>query len=603
MCALASTMLTKLHIQNLAVVADVTLSFEEGLNVLTGSTGAGKSLILGAVNCLLGARVGAQAIRAGEEMAVVEGVFALRDALGDPDGLLDVAGRELVLRREVHRNGRSAAFVNAKGCSLKQLQALSQQLIEPHGQNEQLRLKFPENHVAYLDQFAGDEQPLGRYREALEQFRVADRELREFDARIALLKEKKELFEHRLGEIERARIVAGEKQKLEEFIRVLDHASEVFESLTEVEKVVFEDDESAVALVGRARARLSRLVHLDARFETFLRELESAEITLKEVASSARAYLDGFEFEPEDLEKKQNRLALLIDIERRYRMPLEQILEESERWKRELGLVEFEDEERAKLAGRREELLGFVRERALQLREVRVKAARELDKVMTRELGGLMMAGARFRTDVSLDEDEAGEVLVDGTRVRVQAQGVDRVEFFVRTNPGESEGPMAEIASSGELSRIALALKEIVSSRGAGVAARGGSGSSGNFANSGRSGSGCGSLLVFDEVDAGVGADLGEMIAARLHRLAEGYQIVCITHMPQIAAKAVRHLVVGKRTSGGRTFTEVSEVHGDERVSEIARMLGGREGSEKRLALAREMLQKDKGKVTSQVRP
>ncbi len=225
-----------------------------------------------------------------------------------------------------------------------------------------------------------------------------------------------------------------------------------------------------------------------------------------------------------------------------------------------------------------------------------------------------MMPGARFRTDVAVDEGEAGDVKVDGCRVRVGAGGIDRVEFCVQTNPGESEGPLAEIASSGELSRIALALKEIVSVGAGG----GGKGSLGALGRSGLSrvkpsGSadeagaaahaGPGSLLVFDEVDVGVGADLGDVIAARIQRLAQSYQIVCITHMPQIAARAVRHLVVGKRSSGGRTFTEVAEVRGDERVREIARMLGGREGSEKRLALAREMLQKDRGKTTSQVRP
>jgi DNA repair protein RecN (Recombination protein N) len=610
-------MLHELHIQNLAVVADVTLSFEEGLNVLTGSTGAGKSLILGAVNCLLGARVGVQAIRAGEEKAVVEGSFRLSHlsgAVADPDGLLQGSADRLSLRREVHRSGRSFAYVNGKPCTVKQLQTLSQQLIEPHGQNEQLRLKFPESHVVYLDRFAAHPDLIARFSDALARFKDADGELREFDARIAVLKEKKELFEHRLGEIERARIAPGEKQKLEESLRVLENASDVFEGLAEVEKTVYEDDASAVALVARARARLSRLAHLDAKFEAFLRELESAEIGLTEVARSARAYLDGFEFEPDELERKQNRLALLSEFERRYRMPLEELLAESERWKQELGLVEFEDEERGKLSGRRAELLTAVCERALALRASRVKAARELDKAMTRELGGLMMPGARFRTDVAVDEGEAGDVKVDGCRVRVGAGGIDRVEFCVQTNPGESEGPLAEIASSGELSRIALALKEIVSVGAGG----GGKGSLGALGRSGLSrvkpsGSadeagaaahaGPGSLLVFDEVDVGVGADLGDVIAARIQRLAQSYQIVCITHMPQIAARAVRHLVVGKRSSGGRTFTEVAEVRGDERVREIARMLGGREGSEKRLALAREMLQKDRGKTTSQVRP
>lgn len=571
-------MLSKLHIQNLAVVADVTLSFEQGLNVLTGSTGAGKSLILGALNFLLGERVGAQAIRAGEERATVEGVFHLGGRvldLGSPAAV----GSELRLRREVHRSGRSYAFIDGKPATVKQVQEISQQIIEPHGQNEQLRLKFPENHIVYLDKFARNETLLESYQKAAELFRIADRVLRDFDTRMTLVKEKKELLEHRLAEFERARITTGEKQKLEESIRVLEHANEVFESLAEVQNVVYEDEASAVSLVSRARNRIARLGGIDARFDTFAKELENAEIALKETAANVRAYLDGLQFEPQDLEKKQSRLAVLMDIERRYKMPVGEILEESERWKTELGLIEFEDEERAKLETEKKNRLAELRKAALALSESRRKSAREFDDKMTWELGELMMAGARFRSDISYEADPASDLVVEKTHVRVQSHGIDRVEFYVQTNPGESEGPLSEVASSGELSRIALALKEVVST--------------------GREGS----LLVFDEVDVGVGADLGEMISRRLHRLGRSYQIVCITHMPQIAAKAGHHLVVGKKTVEGRTYTEVLEVEGDERLREIARMLGGREGSEKRLALAREMLQKEKSRLSPEVRP
>ncbi len=566
-------MLSKLHIQNLAVVADVTLSFEPGLNALTGSTGAGKSLILGALNFLLGDRVGAQVIRGGEEKAIVEGVFDVGGQVleGAVSGGADGALR---LRREVHRNGRSYAFVDGKPATVKQVQEISQQIIEPHGQNEQLLLKFPDNHIVYLDKFARNEALLAEYQKAAEVFRTADRELREFDTRMALVKEKKELLEHRLVELERAKIARGEKQGLEESIRVLERANEVFEILAEVQNVVYEDEASAISLVSRAKNRIGRLQGLDARIDAFAKELEDAEIALKETASNVRAYVDGLQFDPEDLERKQNRLGALMEFERRYKMPIDEILDESERWKNELGLIEFEDEERAKLEAARRERLGALRTTAVALSAARRQSLGDFDPKMTRELGELMMAGARFRTDISCEEDAFSDLVIDKKHVRIQNHGIDRVEFYVQTNPGESEGPLAEVASSGELSRIALALKEVVTT------AREGS------------------LLVFDEVDVGVGADLGEMISQRLHRLGRNYQIVCITHMPQIAAKAGHHLVVGKKTVKGRTYTEVVEVEGDERLREIARMLGGREGSEKRLALAREMLQKDKGKLS-----
>jgi DNA repair protein RecN (Recombination protein N) len=557
-------MLKELHIRNLAVVADATLSFGEGLNVLSGSTGAGKSLILGAVNFLLGERAGGNVIRAGEETASVEGVFDMR---GRGAGL-ETADGPLRLRRELHRNGRSGAFINGKSCTLKQVQDLARELIEPHGQNEQLRLKFQENHVAYLDKFARNEELLARYQVAVEGFRTADRAVREFDARIALVKEKKELLEHRLGEIGRAKMSEGEKQKIEESIRVLEHLNDVFEGLAEVQTVVYEDESSAVALLARARSRLARIGTLDAKFGAFAAAIESAEIGLKEVVAEVREYLDGLQFEPGDLENKQSRLGVLLDFERRYGKSVEEILAESEKWKSELAMIGFEDEERSKLGSERALRLDEVRAAAATLGESRRKAAHELDKRMTRELGGLMMPGARFRSDVSHEEDPSSDLLVDGSRVRMYPHGIDRVEFCVQTNPGEPEGPLADVASSGELSRVALALKEVVST--------------------GREGS----LLVLDEVDVGVGADLGDMIADRLSGLAKSYQIVCITHMPQIAAKAERHLVAGKATVKGRTYTQVSVVSGEARVNEIARMLGGREGSEKRLALARELLRR-----------
>jgi DNA repair protein RecN (Recombination protein N) len=572
-------MLVRLHIQNLAVVADASLDFEAGLTVLSGSTGAGKSLILGAVNLLLGERFGPGAIRAGEQKAVVEGLFSLDGPLPNSTMLAGVDGEHVMLRREIHRNGRSFAFVNDRPCTLKQLQEISQILIEPHGQNEQLRLKAPENHVLYLDKFAGNEPRLAAYRETLERFRETDRELSDLDSRIARAKEKKELIEHRLGEIERARLEPGELKKLGESIRVLEHANEVFEGLNDALNALYEDETSAVSLVSRAKARIARLENLDGRFGEYARELAGAEIAMKEAAAEVRRYLDSLQFEPGDLEKKQTRLAMLLDMERRYGVPLDEILEQSERWKTEIALIEFEDEERAKLVKRRLTALQDVRDSAVALHESRKKAAVELDSKMTKELAGLMMAGARFRSDISLDEDEDSDLIVGKVPVRLRDDGVDRVEFYAQTNPGEPEGLLAEVASSGELSRVALALKEVVST----LRER--------------------SLLVLDEVDVGVGADLGEMIADRLHRLAARYQIVCITHMPQIAAKASRHLVAGKTTAKGRTFTHVAEVSGHERIAEIARMLGGREGSQKRLALAREMLQKDKDRLQPRVRP
>ncbi|UCH83249.1 MAG: hypothetical protein JSW50_12400, partial [Candidatus Latescibacterota bacterium] len=356
------------------------------------------------------------------------------------------------------RNGRSQAQVNGKTCTIKQLQDIARQLIEPHGQNEQLRLKDPLNHVAYLDKFAGNVEARSAYSETLESFNGAAGVLREFDARIAALKDKKELIEHRLEELDRIKPSAGEKAKLEDSIRVLENANDVFETMSEAEDVLYENESSAVSLVQRVRARIEKLAGLDSKFEAFAGELERAEITLKEAAQEMRGYLDGFEFEPEDLERMQDRLAVLTELERRYQMPLDGVIDEAGRWRKELESIEFEDEEREKLRAEKSKRLSALRKTALVLGRSRSSAAADLDDRMTVEMGGLMMPGASFRTDLLHEEDVSSDLVVDRRHVRLFAHGIDAVEFYVRTNPGESEGRLCDVASSGELSRIALAL-------------------------------------------------------------------------------------------------------------------------------------------------
>jgi DNA repair protein RecN (Recombination protein N) len=572
-------MLNELRIQNLAVVEDVTLTFVGGLNVLTGSTGAGKSLITSAVNLLLGERASAKSIRAGADRAVVEGIFQLAGAPAATLLPLEAAGDLLRLRREIHVNGRSQAFMNDKPCTLKQLQETSRDLIEPHGQNEQLQLKYAENHVVYLDKLAGNGAECIAYESALAEFRSSSRRLAEFDERIAFLKEKRELLEHRVTELDHLGIAPGEKTKLKESVKILENAQEIFDALGETCDTVYDNETSAFGMVSHGKQRVSRLAKIDGKFAEFAEQLQNAEVTLREVAADMRRYLDNLEFDPQRLAEMQDRLATLIGLERRYNMPLDDLLAEGDRWRQELESVAFQDDERSKLQKEQEDRRSALECTATKLRQTRLHAAKRLDKAMTGELEQLMMRGARFRTLVGLMEDAGGGVTIDGKAVQPGSDGVDEVVFNVRTNPGEAEGSVSEVASSGELSRIALALKRIVSV--------------------GREGS----VLVLDEIDSGVGADLGEMIADKLMALAERYQIICVTHMPQIAANARRHLVVSKRSAQGRTVAEIAQVTDDSRLEEIARMLGGSRGSDKRLALAAEMLQKQREHQSSNVRP
>lgn len=559
-------MLSRLRIQNLAVVEDVTLEFGAGLNVLTGSTGAGKSLILGAVNLLLGRRANASIIRAGRDRAAVEAIFESPAGPG-------VEGCRIVLRREVRANGRSFAFIDGASAPVKQLQETCSLWIEPHGQNEQLRLRDPATHVGYLDAYGGHDGLLEHYRESLSGFTRAGNELADFDRRVALLREKEELLRHRITEIGRAEIEPGEMKELESSIRLMENSERVVEALAIVHGLLEGDDDGAdgtTAAVSRAVRGLSRVADVDARLGEFVSQLEEAEVTLRDCADGVRSWLDGFEFDPGRLGAIRDRRSYLFELERRYGMDADDLVARCEKWRRELDSVAFEDEERGELEERRRLAAGALQKAAAGLTRARRKAARELDGEMTRELEALVIKGARFRSVVEPDLAPDGHLEARGKPVNAGPDGADVVRFLVRTNPGEVEGPVDEIASTGEISRISLALKQTLQT-GRGRAARR-------------------AVLVFDELDAGIGADLGDVIAEKLLELSARYQIICITHMPQIAAVGERHLVVSKSSRDGRTVAGVTTVAGEERRREVARMLGGREGSDKRIALAGELL-------------
>ncbi len=560
-------MLRRLRIENLAVVEDVVLELGAGLNVLTGSTGAGKSLIVGAVNLLLGERVAGDVIRRGSDEARVEAEFAPADPTTHPLAALHASsGASLRIVRRVTRAGRSHAEINGRSVPIKELRAVCLELIEAHGQNEQYRLRDPDRHVEYVDALAQNGVELARYAEALADWRRARAELDRHDAEVAAMREKRELYAHRIEEIDRVAPRPGEKASLESTARLLAHAERIHAAMLEVCAAVYDDDDSAASRVGAVERKLGALSALDERIASIAEKLGQAGALLAEAASDARGVIDGLDFDADTVERTQERLDALVRIERRYNTAIEALIEQKATWVQALNDLDDGGIRRGALV---EALSGAGSElarRGVELTRTRVKAAREMDRRVTRELQRLMMRGAAFRTDVRHAPAPEGSVVVDGAPVQGFENGLDVVRMRVQTNPGEAEGPIEAVASTGELSRVALVLKEITAS---GVP---------------------GATLIFDEIDAGIGADLGEVLSEKLLALAANNQIICITHMPQIAARGHSHLVVAKETDGNRTRVRVRAAEGDERTREIARMLGGEEGSERRLALAREML-------------
>jgi DNA repair protein RecN (Recombination protein N) len=544
-------MLRRLHIENLAVVESATLDFTSGLNIISGSTGAGKSLIVGAVNLLLGEKGSADLIRSGADEAFVSATFTVP------------THGEIEVTRRLTRGGRSSATVEGRTVTLRELRTQTSALIEPHGQNEQYRLRDPETHVDYIDAHARATREKAAYALALSHWRRATADLERFDAGTARIREKSELFAHRLQEIDRIAPRAGEKAELENSARVMANAEKMFAALEEATSVLYDGDSAVVPQVAQVRKRLGPLAAVDTRLESVEAKLSEAEQLVRDAANEAAALRDGLDFEPADIERLQERLEVLTSLERRYKSTIERIMEDRETWKNELDALADAEGNRETIEKDVAATWSAVQEAGEVLGTRRRRAASSFDDEVNKGLARLSMKGARFRTDIARADTPADN-------------GLDVVRMRVQTNPGEAEGPLEEIASTGELSRIALVLKPLAG--------------------------GGGTTLIFDEIDAGVGADMGDVLAEKLLALAESHQIVCITHLPQIAARGNHHLVVLKENVKDRTRVRVRVVDGEERTSEIARMLGGKDGSEQRVALARELLDVKRSRTT-RVRP
>lgn len=558
-------MLTRLRIENLAVVENVEVELGPGLNVITGSTGAGKSLILSALNLLLGEKADATALREGSDEARVEAEFSPSRVPAELALTIAThAGSTVTVARRVTRAGRSYATIDGRAATLKDLRTLCATWIEPHGQNEQYRLRDPAAHVLYVDAFAGNTNERARYGTALAEYRRAEAELARFDTEILAARERRELLLHRIDDIDRIAPKPGEKTTLEAAARVQAHAEKIHAAMAEAYASLYDDEASASATVGRAERQIGPLASLDPRIAELAAFLGEARAALDEAAARARAVIDGLDFEPVEVERVQERLETLTRLETRYRMDVDALIAQAAEWKRSLDDLEDADGRRKELAIEFERAAATLSEAGRALSRTRVRAAADLDGRVTAEIARLHMRGAVFRTVVAHETNTNSNVRVDDTPVAVFDDGLDVVRMRARTNPGEAEGGVEAIASTGELSRMALVIKSLAGSGHAGT------------------------TLVFDEIDAGVGADLGDVLAEKLLALSERHQILCITHMPPIAARAPVHIGVFKEVDGARTRVKLRRLEGDDRTREVARMLGGDEGS--RLALARELL-------------
>jgi DNA repair protein RecN (Recombination protein N) len=553
-------MLVELVVENYAVVDRLRVHFHAGLNLLTGETGSGKSLVVDALGLLFGDRASADTIRTGAARARVAGIFDVRGERG-VERVLAAAGfeageGELLIEREVLAGGKSRAFVDSRPVTAALLKELAPHLGDIHGQHDQQLLFVPDAQCAMLDTFAGNAALLASVAEVYASWRAAGAELAELERteqeKLRLL----DLWSFQRQEIESAALAVDEDAALENERRVLQNLGRLQEHAATAFAALYESPESATALVRLAVRRVEEIRRIDTTLAGVHDHLKTAGLALEEAAYALRDYLSGLESNPGRLEEVEARLAAMDKLKRKYGATIAEVLAFLDQVRKQVAAVEQSGERMEALAREQQKLAAEYGTLAGQLTERRAAAARKLEKKVEAELAALAMERTVFRVQM--------------LPAAWSAAGADRVEFLVSPNVGEEPRPLDKVASGGEISRIALALKTCLAEpRRAGGAAR---------------------TLVFDEVDAGIGGAAAEGVARRLKRLAGASQVLCVTHLAQIAAFAEHHYHVEKREAKGRTVATVEELEGEARVREVARMLSGQTLTAEALRHAAELI-------------
>jgi DNA repair protein RecN (Recombination protein N) len=578
-------MLKYLNISNFAVINQLGVSFQAGLNLLTGETGSGKSIIVDSLSLLMGARSSMLQVRTGERVATVEGLFDLKgevraaiEKILSSAGVELVEGSELLIRREIYANGRSRMFVEDQNVTAATLRSLQPFLVAIHGQGEQRSLLSQQSQMDLLDAYGAAmglrkhvAQIYGRLRTLQEELCELEREMMERERAVDLL-------QYELSEIERIAPKPGEDEELAIERRLLNHSEKLIQLGTGAYTELYERDGSVIDRLASLRRQLEELSTIDQRVAPFLELLQQSLAGLMETADALRNYGAEVEFSPERLAQIEERLSDLERLKRKYNTDLEGILKVQEELSERLQRLSDLSVREAALRRELKEVEDEYKRVAGELTQLRLKSGKALSAQVMRELKFVAMEQVQFFVHIRTakmpyaenptESDNVGEDVSD----YFTSHGADSVEFYLSANPGESPKPLSRIASGGELSRLMLALRTVSLSREEGPIE--------------------GSTVIFDEIDVGIGGRVAEAVGRRLKSLACARQVLCVTHQPQIARFADHHLVVSKTVENGRTSTTIKELEGKERVEELARMIGGgEEGAQTTIEAARWLLE------------
>ncbi|OQY32727.1 MAG: DNA repair protein RecN [Anaerolineaceae bacterium 4572_5.1] len=553
-------MLVELKIKNFAIINELELEFKPGLVVFTGETGAGKSIIMGALSMLFGTRADMTDLRSGADWASVEAIFRIPDKVREVvDSLLveeALSGGEeyLTLGRELRRDKQNVARVNGHRVSVSILVELGRYLIDIHGQSDHLSLMQVHQHKGLLDRYANVGKILKSYQETYQELQKVQRELDGLQKVEQDAARRSELLSYQLGEIEAANLIVGEDDELKYEHKRLANSEKLAE-LCQATLVILDDappdQPTVMELLGQTVSDIKNLASIDPSQASLDEKIQGLTEEIAEFGQDLRTYMETLEFDPAQLKKVEERLNLIRSLKRKYGQTIPEILEFAEKASAELETYVNSSTRIAELEILENKLLIELGQKGQRLTQQRKTGAEKMAAALEIELKDLRMDQARFRVDFIQSPDPDGVPVGEGRRLAYTRSGLEEIEFLIETNPGEGFKPLARVASGGETSRLMLALKQVLVK------------ADSIF------------TLVFDEIDQGIGGRVGAIVGYKLRKLATQHQVICITHLPQLAGFGGQHLHVQKRIENGRTLTQVHPLTGEERVNELAQMLGG----------------------------
>ena len=550
-------MLNELHIENIAVIERADIRFEPGLNILTGETGAGKSIVIDAIGAVLGERVSRELVRRGAEKALVTAVF---DVSGTEDWLRENEidpEEELILQRRILSDGKSSCRICGNPVTAAQLKELAALLVDIHGQNDGRQLMDERRHMAYLDSFGELQPELEAYRKEYRQYRTLRKELEQLNMDQVEKERLSESLRYQIAELERAELKAGEKDSLVARRDLLRNSEKLTEALDEALRLLYANEDNAVSMAENAEYYAGKAAALVPELEGTVASIHEAAFSLSDAAETLRDFRENLDFSPEEYDRLEERISLLNKLERKYSRDEESLISYLDECREKLDRIEYADERSAKLRRELEEQKKQCRRAAKVLREKRQAAAKELQDRIVRELRELNMPSVRFAVEFAPLEGEPG----------FDSNGADQIRFLMSANAGEELGRISRIASGGELSRIMLAMKNVFAEHDP-VA-----------------------TMIFDEIDTGVSGIAAQRVGEKLYSVSRGKQVMCVTHLPQIAAMADSHYLIAKEERNGRTYTDVTKLSREGQRRELARLHGGDNITATTLASAEEQLE------------